>query len=589
MDQIIGLVSNYAKPRYEDDFVDRLNFQYTSYIFGFSALVIGYNTYFGTSIRCWTPAEFRDGWSEYARDYCLIENTYYLPLEDPNLPPAEQREQKELTYYQWVQFILVFLAFLFYLPYLFWKTVNWWSGLQVRSVVKASVELDKTNMKERQPQMEKIANHLYQFVDHGGHRKSPIPLVPNIIGRNWVAVTYIITKVLFVINLVAQLILIHIFLGFRWGDFFSFRIGFGSNWINNGIFPRQTMCDFDIRNKGSIQQYSIQCVLPMNMLNEKIFLILFYWLIVLLFITIYNLSRSISSFFLFTSRQEFAHRMLHAGYYDHSDSPNETTSSEKVPLIDRPVSLNSDQHRFSSLSPDLVVILSLIAKNAGDNVSIQKIITEIAEYRICCDSGKKTEKCTKFQNLTEMLGFSCCANQIYTTRENICCEGKVYERDRGGGVMAHSCCSSQPLRLDQTCCSGKIHNIISGDCCGEQVYFRRDPSLICCNSTLSNKTTPNDICCGITSYNPLSNSNHCCGDKVSKLDSCCITNSGEFKDYDSNTHVCCDGPMLKQSTKLACCYLKKDEKFINTQYDKSKQCCKYPYDKLYLISKNGTC
>ncbi|UMM12776.1 hypothetical protein L5515_001383 [Caenorhabditis briggsae] len=283
------------------------------------------------------------------------------------MPPEHYREERELTYYQWVQFILVFLAFLFYLPYLYWSTVNWWSGLQVKAVVAAACKLNKTDVKGRQDQIEKIASHLKKFIDRQG-RKSPIPFIPNAIGRNWVSFNYVLTKSLFVINLFAQMLLIHFFLGFDMDDFLSLKVGFGSNWIADGIFPRQTMCDFEVRKKGSIQKYSVQCVLSMNMLNEKIFLALFYWLLALIILTVTNLILSLQHFFRASSREAFVRRMLTAGGHGSTDDDTGSQRDEKEPLVDRPTKYSNDYNRILSVNPDVVVVLHLIAKNAGDNV-----------------------------------------------------------------------------------------------------------------------------------------------------------------------------------------------------------------------------
>ncbi|KAK6055185.1 innexin-3 domain protein [Cooperia oncophora] len=233
----------------------------------------------GTPIICWTPAEFRGGWVEYTRDYCLIENTYYIPMNDPNMPSLAYREKAELPYYQWVQFVLVLLAFCFYLPHVYWRSVNWWSGIQLRAIVKACCELPKEDVAKRQEGIEKIANHIYRAT----HRnyKNVGSLWQNLMVDGWMSFNYILMKLMFVVNAALQILILHYFLGFDWGDLLHLKLGFNTDWKATGLFPRSTMCDFEVRNKGNLQRYSVQCVLSLNMFNEKIFLVLFYWLILL--------------------------------------------------------------------------------------------------------------------------------------------------------------------------------------------------------------------------------------------------------------------------------------------------------------------
>ncbi|UMM12777.1 hypothetical protein L5515_001384 [Caenorhabditis briggsae] len=190
-----------------------------------------------------------------------------------------------------------------------------------------------------------------------------------------------------------------------------------------------------------------------------------------------------------------------------------------------------------------------------------------------------------------MIGVVCCGSHVYNTSRQLCCEENVHNRD-GGGVMAHSCCGTKPLRLDQTCCGGVIHSIIGGDCCGTDVYFQKDATALCCDQTLSLKTTPDDVCCGNSTFDG-GISQMCCGSSVfnsTELNSCCTLNNGTARPYHSSSHVCCDGPLEKSSNVRACCYLRnEDGKFRDTQYDKTKQCCKYPYDKIYSMGRNKTC
>ncbi|KHJ92586.1 innexin-3 domain protein [Oesophagostomum dentatum] len=198
----------------------------------------------GQPIVCWTPAEFRGGWVEYTRDYCLIENTYYVPLNDPNLPNIPRREQQELPYYQWVQFVLVLIGFCFYLPHVYWRSVNWWSGIQLRAIVKESCALPKADVSKREEAIEKIAGHIYRAT----HRnyKNAGSVFQNLMKSGWMSMNYLLMKMMFVVNIVVQILVLHLFLGFDWGDLLQLKLGFNTDWKATGLFPRSTMCDFEL-------------------------------------------------------------------------------------------------------------------------------------------------------------------------------------------------------------------------------------------------------------------------------------------------------------------------------------------------------
>jgi len=65
-------------------------------------------------------------------------------------------------------------------------------------------------------------------------------------------------------------------------------------------FPTNVLCDFIVRFLGKNKhRHTVQCVLPINVFNEKIFIFSYLWLIVLFLCTLYNLIvRWILFFFL---------------------------------------------------------------------------------------------------------------------------------------------------------------------------------------------------------------------------------------------------------------------------------------------------
>lgn len=56
-------------------------------------------------------------------------------------------------------------------------------------------------------------------------------------------------------------------------------------WEVTGIFPVITYCDIDIRILANIQTHTVQCVLVVNIFLEKLFVILWFWYMFLLFAT----------------------------------------------------------------------------------------------------------------------------------------------------------------------------------------------------------------------------------------------------------------------------------------------------------------
>ncbi|THD28877.1 Innexin [Fasciola hepatica] len=128
--------------QFDDDFADRLNYQYTGVLLFLFIGLIGVRQYVGKPIQCWIPQEFTRGWEEYAENYCWVANTYFAPVQD-RLPPVPDRRELLLVYYQWAPIVMAAQALLFYLPCLTWRLGMAHSGFNLHRILQMAAEANE--------------------------------------------------------------------------------------------------------------------------------------------------------------------------------------------------------------------------------------------------------------------------------------------------------------------------------------------------------------------------------------------------------------------------------------------------------------
>jgi hypothetical protein len=79
----------------------------------------------------------------------------------------------------------------------------------------------------------------------------------------------------------------------------------GSSLPESRLFPRITLCDFQIRELGERHYYTVECILVINIFIEKMYFILWIWFWILLFITLFDIIRFIYRIFIRHSRHVF--------------------------------------------------------------------------------------------------------------------------------------------------------------------------------------------------------------------------------------------------------------------------------------------
>ncbi|CAF1307250.1 unnamed protein product [Rotaria magnacalcarata] len=287
--------------RNDDVFIDRLNHRYTVTMIIVFAAVVTTQQYFGSPITCWVPAQFTGGYEKYANDICWIMNTYYVPLEH-DIPHSETtRYERMLKYYQWSPFILLFMALCFYFPRMLWRSLNNKSGLDIEKLVDAAMKQEQNDnpTEERTKTIEYIVNSIrvyienrYESTNQNGYNQRGYPKkvwYHFIFWRHrhlsaYIVLLFTFVKFLFLTNSLLQIFLLNAFLGNEYHLFgFEVIVKFlrGLDWGESKRFPRVTLCDFHIREVGIVHRYTVQCVLPINLFNEKIFLILWFWILLL--------------------------------------------------------------------------------------------------------------------------------------------------------------------------------------------------------------------------------------------------------------------------------------------------------------------
>ena len=99
---------------------------------------------------------------------------------------------------------------------------------------------------------------------------------------NYLVVLYLFCKLIYIANVLIQLFALNRFMGHTFSAYgidVIRSLANGEEWTDSYRFPRVTMCDFKVRRLGNVQRYTVQCVLPINLFNEKIFLFVWFWIV----------------------------------------------------------------------------------------------------------------------------------------------------------------------------------------------------------------------------------------------------------------------------------------------------------------------
>nr|XP_050850052.1 innexin shaking-B isoform X4 [Vespula vulgaris]XP_050850053.1 innexin shaking-B isoform X4 [Vespula vulgaris]XP_050850054.1 innexin shaking-B isoform X4 [Vespula vulgaris] len=177
-------------------------------------------------------------------------------------------QTKRVKYYQWVAFVLIFQAILFYTPRWLWKG---WEGGKIHALMM-DLDIGLCSEVEKKQKKKMLLDYLWE----------------NLRYHNWWAYRYYLCEVLALLNVIGQMFLMNRFFD---GAFLTFGIDV-LRFLESDqedrvdpmiyVFPRMTKCTFyKYGVSGEVERHDAVCILPLNVVNEKIYVFLWFWFLLL--------------------------------------------------------------------------------------------------------------------------------------------------------------------------------------------------------------------------------------------------------------------------------------------------------------------
>ncbi|XP_032666521.1 innexin inx2 [Odontomachus brunneus] len=267
-----------------DNNVFRLHYKATVITLVAFSLLVTSRQYIGDPIDCIVddiPLHVMD-------TYCWIYSTFTIPdrtgivgrdmVQPGVVSHVEGKDEvKYHKYYQWVCFTLFFQAILFYIPRYLWK--NWEGGRIKMLVLDLNCPVISEDCKSDRRKL---------LVDY---------ITTNLHMQNFYAYRFFLCEVLNFINVFGQIYFMDFFLDGEFTTYGSDVVRFTEMEPEDRIdpmakvFPKVTKCTFHKYGpSGTVQKFDGLCVLPLNIVNEKIYVFLWFWFIILAILSALSLA-----------------------------------------------------------------------------------------------------------------------------------------------------------------------------------------------------------------------------------------------------------------------------------------------------------
>nr|CAH8853446.1 unnamed protein product [Trichobilharzia regenti] len=289
-----------------DDFADRCSYMLSFVILVMCFTIVTLKSYVFEPLSCYIPTTFSgSNLGPYINAFCWINGTTPISVDTDQLDNQKywnSLEDKKINYYQWVSLVLALQAILCYLPRLIWEAISFNRvGTNLGFLVESAQAASKETGNERATRVQFIANVMDTLLFARRDLRRPddkknengmttfFHTIQNMLPRKRLGTAlityYMLIKCLYLLNSIGQLLLMERFLGIK-GDYRLFGISIlndlimGRHWNETSVFPRVGFCRVPIKLTSTpIPMVTVQCALPVNMLNEKIYVFLWFWFV----------------------------------------------------------------------------------------------------------------------------------------------------------------------------------------------------------------------------------------------------------------------------------------------------------------------
>jgi len=276
-----------------DNVVDRAHYFFTFAVLVLFALINAGELFFGSPIQCMAPAEYSEGWGAYVNEYCFVNGTY-VTGSGAYKPDSSHPGKIDVSYYQWFAYVLFIQCLMFYAPHFIWSSLQNLADVDVQGVVDRCVSLrTELNPVKKGGNIDGTVNYLKRLAEK---RRRDDYMFGDGLG-DWGTLYYIGSKCFNLLNVLFHFYMVNRFVGhgrLDWGFKVLHDAANGIFWDQNGFFPRLSFCEFDRDDLAGKTLKEAYCVLMLNMVNEKIFALLYFWFLALFIVTLLDLVHSLA-------------------------------------------------------------------------------------------------------------------------------------------------------------------------------------------------------------------------------------------------------------------------------------------------------